>query len=66
MVKAPLLSYSNMIQYASRWRRKGNLSFRSIMTVGRGENLLCIEVMYCSTQTRYRTIMVDDANLTSP
>jgi hypothetical protein len=36
------------------------------MIVGRGENLLCIEAMYFSTHTRYRIIVADDTNLTSP
>jgi hypothetical protein len=38
---------------------------RSIMAVG-GGRVFCVKATYCSTQTRYETIMVDDMNLTSP
>jgi hypothetical protein len=31
-----------------------------------GRVSFCVKVMYCSTQTRYGIIMVDDINLTSP
>jgi hypothetical protein len=38
---------------------------RSIMAV-RGGMSFCVKAMYCSTQIRHGTIMVDDINLTSP
>jgi hypothetical protein len=31
-----------------------------------GRVSFCVKAMYCSTQTRYGTIMIDDVNLTSP
>jgi hypothetical protein len=31
-----------------------------------GRVSFCVKVMYCSTQTIYGTILVDDINLTSP
>jgi hypothetical protein len=31
-----------------------------------GRASFCVKALYCSTQTRYGTVMVDDINLTSP
>jgi hypothetical protein len=38
----------------------------SLWQLVEGRVSFCVKAMYCLTQTRYRTIMVDDINLTSP